>query len=238
MVDHEEPSIRREQAVPGLAVAVVRDDVEERDPTEVVGPFVAHRQVVTSAGSNSTKSCTEPSPWGRRAGRSAAPGPAEGLGRDVRGDLAATERALGEVPQGCLAGPRLVDREHRIGAPPQADEERCSSRTAGAGRAARARPRAGAAEDLGADLVHPRPALRDRSSPGTCDPRDRSGCRRTGTRDVPAPRPPPRAGRGPASGRASPTDGSSRARVRRSRRGPPPRPPPRRRGRAPRAPAG
>ena len=46
VVHDEDPSVLRQEAVTGLAVRVVRDEVEERDPSELVGSLVPHREVV------------------------------------------------------------------------------------------------------------------------------------------------------------------------------------------------
>jgi hypothetical protein len=125
VVDHVDPSVLAEEAVPGLAVGVVDDEVEHRDPTELLGEPLGEREVVLLGvrrdeqldGSDAERTVAED---GRRHVR-----PSERARDEVGGDLPGAQRALGEVPERGLAATRLVDGERlltRIG--PGADQER------------------------------------------------------------------------------------------------------------------
>src|SRR4051812_25416737 len=94
-----------------LAVGVVHDRVEQRDlPIDVVAALTQREEVLgrielheALEGSQTLRPVAQD---GWRHAR-----PAERTRHRVRGDLAAAERSVGEIPERRLAGARLVDTE-------------------------------------------------------------------------------------------------------------------------------
>src|SRR5205814_8217874 len=94
-----DPAVAPQQAMAALAVGVVHCEVEERDPTELVGVGVLEREVVVfGIEIDEELDRAHPlRPIAQHRGRYI--GPPERSRHLVRRDLATTERPLREIPQ-------------------------------------------------------------------------------------------------------------------------------------------
>jgi hypothetical protein len=110
--------------VTGLAVGVVRHDVERGKDEEVLEPLLDEREVVL-VGVVLDEELKRPDAHRRVAPQHSGRDdpPSRRLAHEIGSNLARRERSGREVPQGPLAPARLVDRKHLVAVAVDAREE-------------------------------------------------------------------------------------------------------------------
>src|SRR4051812_4187593 len=111
MVDTVDLAVEPFQHMPGLAVGVVRDDVEDRHPLHLRAMYLAQRIVEHLLVRLDVKLDCADTVWPIPDDCLRYHVPAKPAIQQIGCILAAVERAIGKIPQWCLALARLIDRD-------------------------------------------------------------------------------------------------------------------------------